>query len=104
MNFLIFITLIAVGLIFAVFGIRSHAFAVLSGITFILLGVLTLTSNITMTYYFVATVNNTTQIVNTTTTLLDPPMDWITPMILIFGGVAEMGVLGNRKEGGFVHG
>jgi len=104
MDFFIFIILIAIGSTFAVFGFRSHAFAVLSGITFILLGVLTLTSNITMTY-FVATVNNTTQIVNTTATLLDPPMDWITPMILIFGGVAEMGVLGfNRREGGFVHG
>jgi len=106
MDFLIFITLIAIGLVFAMFGIKYYSFVILSGLTFIILGALLLTDNVTVTHYFAVTVNNTTQIVNTTTNLLKPPLDFFVPVLLILGGITEIGVnLGGRgKERGFVHG
>lgn len=104
MDLLIFIISVAITVTFAVFGLKYYAYRVLSTILFVLLGIIVLTENITVTNYFVATVNNTTQIVNTTTALLSPPLNWILPVALIFGGVAQLGGLGRSKGGGFVYG
>ncbi len=104
MDLTIFIISIIITIIFAIFGMKYYAYRVLSTILFILLGVIVLAENITVTNYFVATVNNSTQIVNTTTVLLSPPLNWVIPIALIFGGVAQLG--GGRRErfGGLVHG
>jgi len=103
MDFHLFIFLTAIAVIFLVMGFRSTTFAVIGALTFIMLAILTLKENLTMTYYFYD--SNTSKVVSKVVTMLDGPMNIFLPLAYFFIGIGGIFVRVRRKEGGgFVYG
>ncbi len=100
MEFIAFATILTLAVFFLVLGRMAFAFSVMSMLMFIILGATLLTGPLTVTGYDVVVVNNTTQIVNTTTILFgSPPWNWLFPILLMFTGIIGL-VIGRSGRGG----
>ncbi len=91
MELTIFIFLTIMGVIFTIFGFRSLGYAALGGILLILTGLVSL-QGVTITHVQ-AVYNNTSQSFEWLTyeeNVLTPPLDTITSLSLIFGGLVGL--------------